>query len=112
MSSSQQDPRTEQEVENGAPLALPQPSECDDAEKLDLSQEQINTLKFDKLGPMVVNSDGTLSRITNWDKMVPLERERTMRVLNARNKLRLDEQQQKKSTDPSGEAVSLATSGA
>ncbi|KAL5478980.1 hypothetical protein ACEPAI_2268 [Sanghuangporus weigelae] len=111
MSSSQQDPRTEQEVENGAPLALPQPSEGDDAVQLDLSQEQINTLKFDKLGPMVVNSDGTLSRITNWDKMIPLERERTMRVLNARNRLRLGEQQQK-STDPSGEAVSLATSGA
>lgn len=28
----------------------------------------------------------TLSRITNWEKMSIAERERTMRVLNARNK--------------------------
>ncbi|KAN0080089.1 hypothetical protein V8E55_009655 [Tylopilus felleus] len=43
-------------------------------------------LKFDILGPMVVNSDGTLSRIANWENMTEAERERTTRVIAARNK--------------------------
>jgi hypothetical protein len=37
--------------------------------------------KFDELGPMVVNSDGTLSRITNWTELSQGERERTVRLL-------------------------------
>jgi hypothetical protein len=78
--------------------------------KLDVSQSAAS-VKYDALGPLVVNSDGvsttdddgwvlnehmltasstlsiqTLSRITNWPKMTPAERERTLRVLVARNK--------------------------
>jgi hypothetical protein len=37
--------------------------------------------KFDALGPMIVNSDGTLSRITNWQELSEGERERTVRLL-------------------------------
>lgn len=37
--------------------------------------------KFDELGPMVVNSNGTLSRITNWTELSEGERERTVRLL-------------------------------
>ena len=77
------------------------------------------SVKYDALGPLVVNSDGvsdiypysgprprplnkmieslhtldlshttvqTLSRITNWPNMTPAEKERTFRVLVARNK--------------------------
>lgn len=53
---------------------------------LDLSQP--STVKLDSLGPMVVNSDGTLSRIQNWQNMTEAERERTLRVLGKRNMLR------------------------
>jgi hypothetical protein len=41
-------------------------------------------------GPLVVNGDGTLSRIANWAEMSPIERERTVRILGKRNKLRLE----------------------
>ena len=83
------------EIELGAPE--------DDAERITVNSAQ--TFKFDKLGPVVVNSDGvrrvmlafscrpnsryllqTLSRIANWESMTPAEKERTLRVLVARNK--------------------------
>ena len=44
----------------------------------------------DEMGPLVVNENGTLSRIANWAEMTPQERERTVRILGKRNKLRLD----------------------
>ena len=94
--------------ETSTPLALPTPSANNaDTQKVQLDSEQISSLKFDSLGPMIVNSDGvstsislsipylmlivygtlqTLSRITNWETMTEGERERTMRVLNARNR--------------------------
>ncbi|RKO92854.1 hypothetical protein BDK51DRAFT_10955, partial [Blyttiomyces helicus] len=48
-----------------------------------------NVVKLDLLGPIVVNENGTLSRITNWDKMQPDEQARTVRVLTKRNAARL-----------------------
>lgn len=53
-----------------------------------LDVTQPSTVKLDSLGPMVVNSDGTLSRIQNWQSMTEAERERTLRVLGKRNVLR------------------------
>ncbi|TFK67986.1 hypothetical protein BDN72DRAFT_842377 [Pluteus cervinus] len=76
------------------PLALPAPaseqaSTADetDTKKLDVSSGVSESVKFDELGPVVVNSDGTLSRISNWASLTELERERTVRVLVARNNL-------------------------
>ncbi|KAI0270698.1 hypothetical protein BC834DRAFT_819318, partial [Gloeopeniophorella convolvens] len=68
-------------------LPAPAPSDAaNDAMKLDVSgQSGAASVKYDALGPLVVNSDGTLSRITNWPNMTPAERERTFRVLAARN---------------------------
>ncbi|KAL1595613.1 hypothetical protein SLS59_008251 [Nothophoma quercina] len=45
---------------------------------------------LDELGPMVVNKDGSLSRIENWAEMSELEKKNTLRVLGKRNKQRLD----------------------
>lgn len=45
-------------------------------------------ITLDQLGPAVVNSDGTLGLIANWQKMTPAEQERTLRVLGKRNQLR------------------------
>lgn len=44
---------------------------------------------------MVVNSDGTLSRIANWGEMSDIEQERTLRVLATRNKIRLANEERK-----------------
>ncbi|RSH79284.1 uncharacterized protein EHS24_001324 [Apiotrichum porosum] len=46
-------------------------------------------VKLDALGPVLVNSDGTLSRVANWADMNELERERTVRILVKRNKVRM-----------------------
>eukprot|EP00668_Euglena_longa_P038222 GGOE01049213.1.p2 GENE.GGOE01049213.1~~GGOE01049213.1.p2 ORF type:complete len:103 (+),score=14.58 GGOE01049213.1:27-311(+) len=42
------------------------------------------------LGPMVVQPDGCLQRIANWDEMTPEEQERTMKIITARNRVRLE----------------------
>ncbi|KAJ4001165.1 hypothetical protein F5050DRAFT_87722 [Lentinula boryana] len=61
---------------------LPAPSDAP-TKKLDVGSGQKTLL--DELGPMVVNSDGTLSRIANWSNMTEAEQERTLRVLGSRN---------------------------
>jgi hypothetical protein len=44
----------------------------------------------EELGPLVVNSDGTVARISNWKQMTDRERGNVLRVLGKRNKERLD----------------------
>ena len=43
---------------------------------------------LDQLGPVVLNEDGTMSRITNWDQMSDIEQKNTMRIIGKRNKQR------------------------
>lgn len=70
-----------------APLALPEaPS---NATQLDMSNGG-TTVSLDHLGPMVVNVDGTMSRISNWDKMAEIEKTATLRIIGKRNKQRLE----------------------
>lgn len=47
------------------------------------------SVSLDALGPVVVNTDGTMARIANWSDMTPREQERTQRLLAARNNVRL-----------------------
>lgn len=58
--------------------------------RLDLGAEGGSTVTLDHLGPMVVNVDGTLSRISNWEQMTEIERKNTLRILGKRNKQRLE----------------------
>ncbi|KAF2727651.1 hypothetical protein EJ04DRAFT_401859, partial [Polyplosphaeria fusca] len=46
-------------------------------------------VKLDHLGPMVVNRDGTLSRVANWEQMSEVEKKNTLRILGKRNQLRM-----------------------
>ncbi|GAA6007220.1 hypothetical protein JCM10207_001550 [Rhodosporidiobolus poonsookiae] len=69
-------------------LALPAPPQHDDATKLEVGGESVSL--YDRLGPTVVNSDGTLSRIANWTEMTEPEKKRILRVLGARNQIRLE----------------------
>lgn len=78
--------------QNQPPLALPDTSTASSesgAPKLDLSKDG-GSVKLDHLGPMVVNTDGTMSRIANWELMTEMEKQKTMRVLGKRNKQRLE----------------------
>ncbi|RJE25528.1 hypothetical protein PHISCL_02140 [Aspergillus sclerotialis] len=76
-----------QQDEENTPLALP---EASSATKLDISAEGGSTVKLDHLGPLVVNQDGTVSRISNWVQMTELEKKSTLPVLGKRNKQRME----------------------
>jgi predicted Fe-S protein YdhL (DUF1289 family) len=39
---------------------------------------------------MVVNVDGTLSRISNWEGMADIEKKNTLRIIAKRNQARLE----------------------
>ncbi|SNX82180.1 uncharacterized protein MEPE_00886 [Melanopsichium pennsylvanicum] len=67
-----------------APLGLPAPSEAP------ASSEANNVIKLDHLGPMIVNSDGTISRIANWQNLSKVEKERSLRLLAKRNNARME----------------------
>ena len=68
-------------------LALPAPEDASTCIELDVSTGQPVTL--DHLGPVVVNSDGTLSRITNWPELSEPEQQVTKRRIAKRNIERL-----------------------
>ncbi|WFD31553.1 hypothetical protein MSPP1_002592 [Malassezia sp. CBS 17886] len=72
-------------------IGLPAPGApgCTDADDAG-HVPQANTVKMDQLGPIVVNSDGTLARVPDWDTLTPAEQERTVRILARRNKARLE----------------------
>jgi hypothetical protein len=65
------------------------PSTSDRGIKVDVSGDA-STVSLDHLGPIVVNQDGTMSRISNWDQMTQIEKKNTLRVLGKRNKQRLE----------------------
>jgi hypothetical protein len=69
-------------------LALPA-APSDPTTNLDISSGS-TTVSLDHLGPMVVNVDGTMSRISNWDKMAEIEKKNTLRIIGKRNKERLE----------------------
>lgn len=83
------------------PLPLPAPPADGEAINLDVSSG--TAAKLDHLGPMVVNRDGTLSRIGNWEQMSDLEQKNTLRVLTKRNKQRLDALKAAGDTKPASE---------
>ncbi|KAI8809578.1 hypothetical protein BJ742DRAFT_804344 [Cladochytrium replicatum] len=64
------------------------------------SDAQAGSLKLDDLGPMVINADGTMSRISNWAQMTEGERRNVGRVLLKRNRARL---QQLQADQPEGD---------
>ncbi|KAM6477828.1 hypothetical protein HDV62DRAFT_394818 [Trichoderma sp. SZMC 28011] len=76
-------------TESSSRNALPAPgSNNENVTTIDVSGSG-TTVKLDALGPMVVNVDGTMSRISNWDKMADIEKENTLRIIGKRNQQRL-----------------------
>ncbi|GAA5825969.1 hypothetical protein JCM11251_000070 [Rhodosporidiobolus azoricus] len=100
------------ESHQSAPLALPAPPEqdADEAIKLDVGTGESVSL-YDRLGPTVVNSDGTLSRIANWSEMTEHERNRILRVLGARNQIRLEAKKAELAGDSEEAGTAEATEG-
>ena len=63
------------------------------------------TLRFDEMGPIILNTDGTTRRIDNWNDMTQQEKEVAWRRIKKRNAERrdklllLEEQKQQWQTD-------------
>ncbi|KAJ9109365.1 hypothetical protein QFC21_000695 [Naganishia friedmannii] len=75
---------------NIEPLALPPPP-SEETQRRTLNVQEENKVALDELGPLIVNSDGTLSRIQNWQSLSDVEKERMIRlVVKRRNVQRLD----------------------
>jgi predicted Fe-S protein YdhL (DUF1289 family) len=67
-------------------LALPGPLDLNDESfKLKLGE----TKSMDELGPIIVNKDGTLRRISNWNILTAHEKESSFRQIAARNMKRI-----------------------
>ncbi|EPS34068.1 hypothetical protein PDE_09030 [Penicillium oxalicum 114-2] len=90
VSQSDSDAQVETQTKK-EPLYLPPSSDADHQQsgniRLDVNSDSGVTL--DHLGPMVVNVDGSLSRIGNWAQMAEIERKNTLRIIGKRNKERL-----------------------
>ncbi|KAN0065349.1 hypothetical protein ACQY0O_001185 [Thecaphora frezii] len=76
--------KTDQPGTQPAPiLGLPAPSDATPA------SEAQTSFKLDHLGPVIVNTDGTISRIAGWTEMTELEKQRSLRLLAKRNNARM-----------------------
>ncbi|KAL4899143.1 hypothetical protein BDW74DRAFT_118757 [Aspergillus multicolor] len=82
-----QNQEQDQSSEKKPILALPDASSASDTTQLDVNGDGV---KLDHLGPLVVNTDGTLARIGNWAQMTEIEKRNTLRVLGKRNKERME----------------------
>jgi len=82
-------PAVVEEVSESTPLpallALPAPQDASSGITLQLGE----SVTLDHLGPVVVNTDGTLSRITNWHQMEEAEQQVVKRRIAKRNVDRL-----------------------
>ncbi|GKT49893.1 uncharacterized protein ColSpa_10074 [Colletotrichum spaethianum] len=99
--SSQRQPDAQGSAESAqqkqAPALPPLPAPSSDGNSaggngtitLDMSGGEGASTKLDHLGPLVVNQDGTMSRIGNWGEMTEIERRNTLRILGKRNQIRL-----------------------
>lgn len=106
------------------PLALPAPPAEEQQQRTrTLNVQEENTVTLDELGPLIVNSDGvsssflsegilwltpgggkTLSRISNWKSLSPMEQERMVRlIVKRRNVQRLDKLKGEQGEEGEGE---------
>ncbi|VDC02249.1 unnamed protein product [Peniophora sp. CBMAI 1063] len=98
-----------QSKSTGPSLALPAPADPSTEPRTDgigdKAQMDVDgkSVPLDHLGPMIINTDGTISRITNWLDMTEDERKRTLRLLVKRNRVRLATQKPE-----GGEALGIA----
>jgi hypothetical protein len=87
---------------NKMPLPLPAPEQDSGAaDKGDgvTSLRVGESVRLDAMGPLVVNTDGTMGRIGNWAGMTEGEKEQTLKLLGRRNKQRLDAIKAKKAEE-------------
>lgn len=65
-------------------LPPPNPSDSESLKKVKFGE----TVSFDELGPMILNKDGTVSRIQNWESLTKQEKDSSWRRISERNRKR------------------------
>jgi len=64
---------------------------------VDLKTKKLNvnsnddTTSFDELGPLLLNADGTLSRIKNWQELSDAEKQKAAKMVAKKNKQRKEQ---------------------
>ena len=82
---------TDQDIDHTNELKLlPAPSSAN-SQTLQLGQ----SISMDDMGPVIVNTDGSLRRIANWDTLSEQEQRNTLRLIAARNKRRIEQLKKK-----------------
>ncbi|KPM44986.1 hypothetical protein AK830_g1538 [Neonectria ditissima] len=72
------------------PLTAPPPQEDDRSRGDGVTTLRVGeSLRLDALGPLVVNTDGSVARVGNWAGMTDGEQKATLRLLGKRNQQRL-----------------------
>ena len=51
-------------------------------------KESITKIEFDNLGPIIINTDGTMARIPNWNTLTDIEQKKAVRLIALRNQRR------------------------
>ncbi|RUS28240.1 hypothetical protein BC938DRAFT_482117 [Jimgerdemannia flammicorona] len=82
----------------GQPLALPA-STSDSTTQVSVGGDSV---KLMDMGPVVVNADGTISRIDNWHELSDIERQNVNRILLKRNAQRLAQLKEKEAAAGGG----------
>lgn len=75
---------TADDEENDTPFLLPGNPNDHSIPSIKLGE----TIRFEDMGPVIINSDGTTRRIANWDQMTKHEQEVTWRRISKRNEER------------------------
>ena len=86
---SKEESKEEKEV-----LQLPESSNDPSIPSIKLGE----SIKFEEMGPVIINADGSTRQIANWDKMTEAEQQVAWRRISKRNEERrkalLEQQQQ------------------
>lgn len=93
-------------------LMLPSSSLKDALNKDGEIYREINlgeTISLEELGPIIINTDGTTRRITNWSGLSKSEQDTSFKVIAARNLRRLKVLQRKIKLDNSEHPLSSAS---
>jgi hypothetical protein len=81
------DPKVEEKEGRPDKIPLLPPVDPNNAENIP-SIKLGEVLRLDSMGPIILNTDGTTRRISNWDKMTEKEQEVTWRRIKKRNEER------------------------
>lgn len=92
-----EDNREASETTQGSTALVSVPSQCtvppDNENETSLHSTSVDDdgescVKLDALGPIVLNTDGTMGRIANWANFTDIEKSQAIRLISARNKKR------------------------